>query len=246
MRQSVRILFIPGLGADRRMYAPLMAHLHSAGLKFQAVHLQYVSMRHRREPLEAYARRIFTEQKPGRRFDLIIGCSLGGMIAQSAIEQKLVHTDRLVLISTTHSHADLTRLSQILGRVLYHTPGSLSTGILRLLVRIYPLLRRSVSQAAEMARMAAESPPGFLFQGTYLALNWRSITRNADKLRSIIKSGLAPDTFRVHGTSDPLIGWKKVIRLPLPGLVFDGGNHIIVVTRADTIARAIVYRYGWF
>lgn len=228
------------------MYAPLMAHLHSAGLKFQAVHLQYVSMRHRRESLEAYARRIFTDQKPGKRFDLIIGCSLGGMIAQSLLEQKLVRTDRLVLISTTHSHADLTRLARILGRLLFHTPGSLSTGILRLLVRVYPLLRRSVSQAAEMARMAADSPPGFLFQGTYLALSWRSTLQSADALRSIKASGLAPDTFRVHGTSDPLIGWQKVKRLPLPGLVFDGGNHIIVVTRADTIARAILYRYGWF
>lgn len=238
MGSKINILFLPGLGADERMYNLLIAGLEArfGANMVLATHLAYPEPR-RGETMAEFAARLWREAGiKRRRFDFIVGCSFGGMLAQELIAAGPVRTPRLILISTAFTGSDIGSIAAGLARVADLVPCSLHRFLRDHMAAVYPLLRIRQRYARELAAMIKEMPAGLLFYAAKMIRTWRVPLNDGVRL---IGRGFAPATLFVMGGRDPLISPRRVRRYREADLFFEDGDHFIALTKAEEIAAAM-------
>lgn len=228
----MKVLLFPGLGSDARLFNPLLEAINlcsGSGQKVEIYSLENSAPKSG-QSLSDYAAELVEEQNMYGHYDLIIGVSMGGMIAQELIATKKISTTAMILISTASSGRDLSFSGRLAVHLLYLTPRILGGIVLRIFLFLYPLFRRHVVYVPVMIDMVKNSPLDLLLNGGMLIRKWRK--DNIPYLYDIF-------VLRIHGKKDPLIDYKKVIRFDSSIRPIEKGNHIIIVTDVEKIASEI-------
>ncbi|MEQ8353517.1 MAG: alpha/beta hydrolase [Leptospiraceae bacterium] len=248
-----RILWIPGLGADRRMYGKLIHFLDSQSGPWKHHLIDFpnqkellsrikslqdlaeVTLAESIQPLQDHG----YESRP--HYDTVIGVSMGGMIAQILVGQNRLHTENLILISTAYRGQDVRQPFLALAWIPSLLPGFLRRIVQWTIGTAYPLFRRNVQEAREYAQMFLQFPRKIFFEAPRWIKGWSG---EPGLQATMAMKPLPPDShsvrvFRIHGTSDPLLSYKKISsRIPID-LTFPEGSHIIFATEARSIARKL-------
>ena len=281
-RRPLRVLWIPGLGADQRMYEPLtralekddsfqwdhhfvtypqdardLAEVRSledlASLTLQSV-IETIGARDKSSKSAAGKKGPRIEgatqsqsKKSGQKskaltFDLIVGVSMGGMIAQILVGQNRIFTRNLALISTAYSGEDLRGPFRQFSWLPAALPGPVRRGMQWSIGKAYPFFRPNVREARKFAAMFLEFPQKIFFEAPRWIRNWNG---EAGLQASLALPTMPADTngvrlFRLHGTGDPLLSYERITRRIKIDRSFPGEGHIVFATRADTIARELI------
>ncbi len=247
-----RILWIPGLGADRRMYGPLQRSLdrimpgkwehHFIDFPDKAQSLANVkSLQDLAEvTLENSIQPLQTHHKESRPYyDTVVGVSMGGMLAQVLVGQNLLHTENLILISTAYRGKDLRQPFLAFARIPTLLPGFLRSLVQWIIGKAYPLFRKNVAEAQQFAEMFLQFPQKIFFDAPIWIKKWNGEQglQATLAMKPLPSDSQSVRVFRIHGTSDPLLSYKKIKDRIHLDLVIQKGSHIVFATHSDTIAE---------
>ncbi len=232
--RPAEILFLPGLGADRDMYLAVISELMALHFPFTPYSTENLPMQSEDESLESYTKRIIEAALPeghNGRFDAVVGCSMGGMIAAKALEEGLIQTDSLFLISSALNGRGLTWFSGLSLSVFPWIPGSLR-GILRDCVAwLYPVFRFWVPWSVVIATMIRRADKDLLFQASRMIHRWKGCRPENLPVRNF---------WQIHGTMDPILSYRRLREVRPPDVTVPLGGHILFLTHAPFIAREII------
>lgn len=245
----LRVFLLPALGTDAFLYEPILAALSKltggpvAGPALEIESLQYRASQPGEE-LAAYIRRQYSEQyTPGRKFDVVLGTSLGGMAAQELIASGLIQSKRLVLISTCFSGRDFSWLVRLVAPtfpLLPYIPRRIRRALIAIVAWAFPIVRRGIPNPAAFRAMIRRADPDFLFASSTMISRWRS-----DENPVAIPAGLAKQVFHIQGRRDPVMSYKRIRRQREPEVTVATGDHIMILNRAPELAE-YVFRAGFW
>ncbi|MCS7205224.1 MAG: alpha/beta hydrolase [Leptospiraceae bacterium] len=218
----IKILWIPGLGANEVMFIPMLKEFHRYyQFQIQNVFFKYYDVPPNQiQNLEEYADFLYEKNQTKLSFlyDIVIGCSLGGMILQTLIHKKKIQSRIYVLLSTGFHGDQLTFLSKFLTWLVDLIP-TRSRRTLQLLISYsYRYFRFDLKFAYQFSKMFEDFPTNVFFESPKWIRNWEGIPE--DELFS-------PNFYVIHGTRDPLLSFKKIQKTRKPNLVIKKGNHIL-------------------
>lgn len=220
MSGKLRIYFISGLGADRRVFRNLIFPAD-----IELIYLDWI-IPMPDELLEDYAIRLALSIDHTTPFYLI-GLSMGGMVA-TEIAKKLnpIHT---FLISSVPSCNQLPWYFKFSGKLMLQ---KMITANLIKQARFIPstLLGGKTSEEKILLKsMISDSNPIFMKWALTSILEWR----NSDKPKNLT---------HIHGNKD--------ITLPMryckPDVIIKGAGHFMVYTNAEEISSYIMQRINIF
>lgn len=230
----IDILWIPGLGANEIMYIPLLKELNkiyhnninNTFLKF------YDTEPYKIKTLEEYCDYIYEKNlnKFNKYYDYVIACSMGGMILQIFLQQKKIHAKHYILLSTAFSGNDITILGNLLGRFLYLLPLFFRIYFQKFISFSYRIYRYNIKYVRQFSKMFEEFPTNVFFEAPTWIRKWQGIDTNILYHKNI---------FVIHGTSDPLISFKKISKKRKPNLIFKKGSHILFSLYPKILAEKI-------
>jgi pimeloyl-ACP methyl ester carboxylesterase len=216
MADTLPLILLPGLGADRRLF------------RFQAAAIQNVVAvdwiePEPRETLAAYGKRIARAVDPGGPC-FVGGCSLGGMVAL----EMTPHLDARAcfLISSIRGPEELPlryRPLAPLGRMVPGLTGKLAAataqGASRVAART--MGRRIRPAMASLFEQFGSADPRFLWWGACAVPAWQPSVRP-----------WPVPVRQIHGDRDPVLP----ARLTRPDVLVRGAGHLMVVTRAAEVS----------
>ncbi|MEM7036218.1 MAG: alpha/beta hydrolase [Bacteroidota bacterium] len=210
MTAHPKIYFVPGLGADRRLFM----ELRNEGLHFEV--LEFIPHL-KGESLRDYAHRLAAGIDASQPH-ILGGVSLGGMMATEIA--RITQPEKLILISTVKNSREFPfYLKTFRYLPLYR----LVSG--RFLVRHAPRERRKnllPAHADALDGMREDADPEFVKWAIGAVLNWR-------------RGGQPEHAVHIHGTKDRLFpGWHMGERVRIKG-----GSHVMVLTHAAEIVAKI-------
>lgn len=230
--EPLRLLWIPGLGADRTMFARIIEELESR-MSLPALHtfLEYPDvMAEEVDSLESLATLIAQGILPDDPYDMAIGYSMGGMILQILRMKGMVQANRCALLCTGFSGNDLHTLVHAAASL--PRPPVFMRGLLqKTTAALYPVFRLGVPDAMQYGRMFARFPKTIFFEGPRWIQEWKGVPEP-----------FYADCLSVHGTRDPLLSYQKISQQRKPDLVVEGGSHILFATHPDKIAGFLANR----
>jgi hypothetical protein len=182
----------------------------------------------RYESMRDYSRRVIQSSGARGHYDLVVGCSLGGIIAQEGLESRLFTTDRLLLLSSAFSGGNISGLFLPLIPILYLLPSFLYAPLHRIIATLYPLFRFRFPMARSFSSMLRRTSVSLFFIAPLMVRKWR---------RGKMEVEFPPMTLHMHGMSDPLFSYKKIRRFRTPEYPIYRGNHLVFVTEAKFIAQ---------
>ncbi len=253
---------MPALACDHELYDPLRAALDrlaqsnqaNQSNEFEAVRAaarelaaaEYLSVHYGAaqpgEALSAYAaRQVFEQHSGGLDCDLVIGTSFGGMCAQAAIEAGVARSPALVLISTCFSGNDLQPWLLLFRRffpLLAYLPRWTRRLALRTAAWLFPIVRRGIPNPQRFRAMTNRANLSYLFESGRMIAQWRAADAAGRSPRQ-----LPEQTFFAHGCRDPVISFARVAAKRAPDAALADGDHILILTRANWLAREIA---GWW
>ncbi len=222
MNKTLKILWIPGLGANEVMFVPLIHELNilyknnikNSFIKFYDCEPYTV------RSLEEYVNILINKniQKLKQKYDVVIACSLGGMVLQILIENKIIHAKKYVLLSTAFDGEDITFLAKIIVKIMYNIPVFLRKYLQHLVAFLYRFFRFYLKQVKHLSKMFYDFPTNVFFEAPYWIYCWKGIDKRILYEKNI---------YVIHGTADPLISFKKISKIRMPNLIFLKGNHIL-------------------
>ena len=223
MSETTRLILLPGLGTDIRLFAPQAAAFENLTVP------SWIPPRSD-ESLQEYAARLAEKIKPRGRY-FIGGVSLGGMIAHEMAVHLATQEPKprgLVLISTCRTRAGLRgwhRQLAPLAALLPPAAFSISKPIAPLAAMLYSRLPSDIRRLS--VQMFQDTDSRFMQWALAAILCWQP-SAPADV-----------PTFQIHGGRDRLIPIRNVE----PHETIAGGGHLINLTHArqvnEFIARAI-------
>jgi len=203
------LYLLSGLGADRRAFAFLDLH------GFKLVYIDWIKPLDD-EKIESYARRLLEQIKTDR--PTLVGVSFGGMIAIEIA--KLIATNKVVLISSARTKADIPvrhriagnlQLNKLIPAPLYRTANFV----------VYWLFGVKKKKEKELLKaIMDEADNDFVDWATNKIVNWD----NEQQL---------PNVITIHGTADLILPFRKADHV-----VHDGG-HLMIVSKADEVSRIL-------
>ncbi|MDO5567516.1 MAG: alpha/beta hydrolase [Planctomycetia bacterium] len=216
------ILFLPGLGADHRLFDAQSAQFATS------IALDWLDIR-KNETMDEYARRLVDSLPKGQHSYIICGDSLGGMIAPRVAQ--FLDTRYCVLISSIDNPSRLPLLARVLcalaikSRVLFYVMAGSLKLLGKLLQPVFSLFlpwydKAAVDQFLDM--------PVARFYGMLKLLY------GAIKERTSAEQYVSCPIISIHGNRDRVIP----IRYTQPDYILDGG-HLIIMPRADEINEII-------
>jgi len=233
--RSASILYLPGLGANHRLFRPQLDRFGGAVATWPEVDLRGGD----RRALDLFVARLLEDlQRSGqwRRDLLLVGFSFGGQIALSlatrALEQGLPAPRGLLLLSAPRRTEQLTRRFRRQVGAARWIPGGLLRWAASTLVapRFGRVCGLDAPQQAELRRMAAELDPTSFRRLARIAAAWSFDAADEAALSAI-------PIRHLHATLDPVIP-------PPPASVGDlvriaGSAHLLPWTHADRVAESI-------
>ncbi len=215
----MRLVLLPGLGADDRMFAGLRC----SGLELVTPTLPEPGVR---QTLASYARTLADRQRIGPA-DAVGGASFGGFVAAEIAAQRRVAA--LVLIGSALSPREVPPYYAVMERLSRMLPD----GFFASAPRNHPLIlakfgRLSPAQRALFLDMAAKTSPALLRRGLRMIFGWDGV-RQGD---------LTCPVHRIHGRLDRLIRAPSAREAALVA----GGGHLIAMTHPEAVGRLIESR----
>lgn len=208
----MKVYFISGLGADRRVFKNIQLPP-----QYQSVYLDWIPPL-KNETLAHYALRLAKDINASESFSLI-GLSLGGMIAvEIASHLKPAHT---ILISSIPSSNHLPKYYRLLGKLQLHK--FLPVSVVKqtsLIKRLFSAETREDKKMLESMIRNMDVP--FMRWALGAVLNWQFA--NSDK-----------SIFHIHGTYDEILP----VRLTKPTHFIRKGGHLMILNRAAEINRIL-------
>lgn len=212
--QSPKLYLIPGLGADGRMYGPMLKEYPGA-----------VVLEHRLplpgEDLSAYARRLAAEIDTSIPFALI-GTSLGGMIA---IEMaNIVKPEITILISSVKHPGEMPFWLRSMKHLGLHRLLSgerfirISNSNIRRLIS-----KRDHSAARLIMEMHNSADRDFVYWGIDQVINWKGAATLPQAL------------VHIHGKKDRLFPHQQI----KDAVLVAGGSHVMVLTQAREVIKLV-------
>ena len=214
-----KYFFLPGLGADKRLFTGLEA-------LSPAVYPDYIKPKDQ-ETLEDYSQRL-VETIDYTSDDVLIGFSFGGICALEMAKKK--KPKAIVLIASLRSYRGNTLKFKLQTYAMKVLPDSLLKTIIQsLLSKTFkrdPLLNSSQHQMLDS--MAAEIDIAFFRWASTSCANWRG---------DFLARPLDVPVHSIHGENDQIIPKEN-----LPDVhVIQGANHLIQYTHAEEV-QAIVLK----
>lgn len=183
-KRPIKILWIPGLGANEVMYSEIIQQLESSKYNFHHYYFRYFDV----EPncissLEEYSEFLYKKNKEilKTHYDLVVGTSLGGMIVQILFSKKLIKSKKYVLLSTAFSHKDLTIVSKFFIFLAKLIPPFLRRTLQNGISFSYRFFRFYLKNAKELSIMFKEFPNHVFFEAPFWIYNWRGIQKSEIK-----------------------------------------------------------------
>jgi pimeloyl-ACP methyl ester carboxylesterase len=211
----MNVYFIPGLGADKRMYHHQLAILPGAQV---LEHLPAV----KGEPLPVYARRVAQLIDTSQPF-ILIGTSLGGMISMEIA--RILKPEKLILISSVKNRNELPafirsmkylRLHRLLSGKTYQRLNKLAAKRLD---------SRSDSEAAKLIKaMMLDMQPEFIEWAIDAVIKWNP------------PQDYRTDVVHIHGTNDFLFPIHKIKN----AIAVKNGTHIMNITLSKEVNKHLL------
>jgi pimeloyl-ACP methyl ester carboxylesterase len=211
------LYFIPGLGADERLFSKLKLG------EYERKYIRWLPPL-ANETLPAYAKRLSGQIDSKNGFSLI-GVSFGGMIAVEL--SKILHPQHLILIASTKTYKEIPWTLRILKYLPVYK--FLTESFVRWLAKLNKR-RFGIFNETEMhlfATMLLSCPAGYLSGAIHMIVNWKNTSFPA----SIV---------HIHGDNDRLF---PVHRIKNPLLV-KGGTHFMPYHNASEIEKIIRQETG--
>ncbi len=234
----IRILWIPGLGANEVMYISLIRELNKNFKNqiqnnfFYFYDVPPYQINSMNEYIDFLYKKNYKLLK--QKYDIAIGCSLGGMVLQILLEKRKLNSKYFIFLSTALQGDDLTILAKNLAKILYKIPISLRKFLQNIVSFSYRIFRFYLKEVIHFSNMFKHFPTNVFFEAPYWILKWKGISKNILFNKNI---------YFIHGTFDPLISFKKVHRKKKIEFIIKKGSHIIFSTHSKIIGSKI---YEWF
>lgn len=207
-----RVYFIPGLGADERLYA----NLNLTGIEEH--YLNWIDPEDCAtigEYAEHYVPMIDTDEP-----FYLIGTSMGGMMAVEL--QKHVRPEKMVLISTVKTRHEFPIHLRTIARTRLNAlfSGSLIQNLSGLIDTVYPW--QTATQRDLFLEMLNNCTPKYLEFAINACINWENET-------------MPTDYIHLHGSRDPLFPASRAKGAE----IIKGGNHFMVYEKGAEISEHI-------
>lgn len=225
--RPLRLLWIPGLGADRMMFGRIIEELEPL-LSVPVLHsfLEYPDvMAGEVDSLESLASLLAQGILPDDPYDMVIGYSMGGMMLQILRMKGMLEARQCVLLCTAFSGNDLNSVMHRAASVP-RPPVFLRGLVQSVTAALYPVFRIGVRDSVEYGRMFARFPRTIFFEGPRWIQQWQGVPEP-----------FYSDCISAHGTRDPLLSYQKVSSRKAPDLTIEGGSHILFATHPDRLAQ---------
>ena len=208
-----RLILLPGMGADARLFAlQRKAFPHLETPDWIAPESQ--------ETLSAYARRWAKTITPDPPL-VLGGVSFGGMVACEAA--RIVKPRAVILIASCRSRRSIPGTFKIAERLSRVFPDVFFERLRDRFVRLFARLERlSPEQSASLGEQAADAKVSFLRWAARAITTWEACEGQAD---------LSARVYQIHGLRDRLISIRGS---NADCLIIDGG-HLINVTHAAEV-----------
>lgn len=213
----IQVYCVPGLANDKRMFDNLAPLLKSQNIHF----LEHIDPDSSKETIAQYARRLFMTIEDHPENAVIIGMSLGGIIAVEL--SKLLPMKKVFLISTIKHSTELPWRFRLLRRLLlnkYPVPAWL---IRKTVKPITWLLGTTNAKGRKHIKsMIDDASDRHISWAQFAVANW--------------DNKLIPNNYvHIHGTKDEIFPATMV----KASHFIEGGNHYMIMDRAEEIAKII-------
>lgn len=211
------IYFIPGLGADERLFSRLRLEGYDKRFIKWTTPLE-------NETLPQYAARLSAQIDAKSKFSLV-GASLGGMVAIEI--SKVLRPENVVLISSVKSHKELPKKIRFFRYFPIHLmmPESFIAWLATMNVHRFGIYAEE--EIKLFKDMLYGCPAGYLRKAIDMVLNWTN--------------AVVPDKIvHIHGENDRLF---PVVLIKDP-LIIKGGTHFMPYHNAEEVERIIKERVG--
>ncbi len=213
----MRIYCIPGLANDKRMFQNLVPFLSHKDI----VYLEHIPPLHKKESMSSYAQRLSDTIESFDENSLVIGMSLGGIIAVEL--SKILSFKKVILISTIKHPNEFPWQIKMLKNLpldkLQFPPWMIKKSI-RPIARILGVSNETGIH--HLSTQINEANEEHIIWAQYAAGKW--------------DNRLIPNHYiHIHGTHDEIFPLQYV----RPTHIIQGGNHYMIMDRAEEIAQII-------
>lgn len=208
----MNIYFIPGLGADRRVFRNI-----TLPPGYKAVYVDWIKPI-AGEPLEDYAKRLHQSFHPEHPY-ILVGLSLGGMIAT-----EIAHADPPRLLVLLSSIPDSQSLPPYYRKAAaWNLHKIIPVSLFKSMAVMKRFFTTETPEDKKMLKsMIREVDPSFIYWGLEAILTWKREERFSPCVH-------------IHGTSDELLPLKFL----KPTHVIAKGGHLMVMNRAGEVSRIL-------
>lgn len=208
------IYLVPGLANDKRIFKNLSEYLSDYNL----VYLEHLPTTDLDETIEQYVNRLIMDYGDFDENSVIIGMSLGGIIATEL--SKKIKFRRVVLISTVKHKSELPLLIRAAKKFNIHIPPILIKSSIK---PISIFLGVTNSDGADyIHKMINDANEEHIIWAQRAAAKW--------------ENRLIPDNYiHIHGTNDEIFPFKYI----KPTHKIEAGTHYMIMDRAGEISEII-------
>lgn len=207
----MNVYFISGLAADRRVFKYIQ--LPSV---YKPVYLDWIKPTPK-ESLQSYALKLATAINKNERF-ILVGLSLGGMIAAEIAKQ--YHPEQLILISSIPTHKHLPVYFKIIGKLRVHKIVPVSFLKSASIIKRF-FTAETTADKMYLKQAIRESDPAFIKWAINAILQWKGTAAN--------------NYVHIHGTKDLLLPCKYTA----PTHFIKGGGHMMILTHGKEISEVM-------
>lgn len=208
------IYFVPGLANDKRIFKNLAEELKEHKLVF----LEHLEILNYEETLIQYAARLINHHKFFDVDSVIIGMSLGGLIA---IEMsKILHFKKIFLISTVKHKSEFPLIIRLAFKLGIYLPPRLIKSTIRPISLLFKATNKAGSEY--LSKIINDSNEEHMIWAQKAVVKW--------------DNNLIPDNYiHIHGTNDEIFPIKYV----KPSHKIEKGTHYMIMDRAKEISDII-------
>lgn len=210
-----RILFIPSFGTDSSLYNDIKL---SEANQASAIFLDWPAINDAKG-LKDYARTFISQFKITKE-DILVGTSLGGIVAIEI--NKILVVKKIIIVSSIKTHSEkpkLFKFMEISRTYKLFVPSVLKIG----LDLIVPLYGKNISRYLWFRKVFKKSDNKFMKWGLKQIVCWKN-------------KEVATNLVQIHGSKDPLFPLKYARN---PHYIIEGGTHAMVRLKGEELSKVI-------